>query len=135
MPDAYKPREFPAVVVHVSEDDYNVVINRGSRDGIKKGQRFLIYNLSEEEILDPETNESLGKLETVRGTGIVDHVQEKMATIISNEYYPDTKTIKKPPRGAYGLAFASIYGVEETVDPGGPKPFENPQKGDLVKPI
>ena len=57
-------------------DDYKLAINAGAKDQISLGQKFLIYSLSDEEIIDPDTNQSLGYLEIVKGTGIVTHVQE-----------------------------------------------------------
>ena len=66
-------------------DEFTLVINIGSDDEIEKGQRFLVYSISPDDIIDPDTNESLGKLEIVKGTGTVTHVQEKMATIESSE--------------------------------------------------
>lgn len=67
---------FPAKVVKVI-DDYKLVINRGEISGIREGQRMLVYNTSEEEIKDPQTGESLGYLDLVRGTGTIIFVQEK----------------------------------------------------------
>jgi len=60
-----------------------VVINRSLNDGVKKGSRFLVYALSEQDLVDPESGESLGRLEIVRGTGVAVHVQDKIATIES----------------------------------------------------
>ena len=76
-------------------DKYKVVINAGSNQGVKIGQRYLLYTLSNEDITDPDTNESLGFLEIVKGTGKVIHVQEKMCTIESDNYKVLPKTIKR----------------------------------------
>ena len=75
-------REFPALVAEVL-DEKKIIINRGSDDQIKKGDRFLIYELTKE-IMDPETHESLGRLEVSKGTGIAIQVQEKMTVIHSD---------------------------------------------------
>lgn len=58
-----------------------LVLNVGSDDGIKKDSRFLVYSIGDEDIIDPITGNSLGKLEYVKGTGHVIHLQEKMCTI------------------------------------------------------
>lgn len=72
-----------AVVAQVA-DHYNLVINKGYQHGVQIGMRFLIYSVSETEIMDPETGVSLGNLEIVKGTGTVTHAQEKMSTIRSD---------------------------------------------------
>lgn len=67
-------------VVKVVNEKTTVIINGGSKAGIKLGDRFLIYSLGED-IIDQETKENLGPLEIVKGTGRITHVQEKMATL------------------------------------------------------
>ena len=37
-------------VVDVMDDDYKIVINAGINKDVKKGQRFLVYALSNHEI-------------------------------------------------------------------------------------
>lgn len=113
-------------------DEFTVVINKGANDGIKKGQKFLIYNLAEE-IIDPDKNESLGSLEIVRGTGKVTHLQETMATLgsdMTNDLGRSVRRFKRP-------SLAAFFGpeeIEETI-PAQTIPFNNVQVGDLVKPI
>lgn len=124
------------------QDEYTVVINRGREYGIKEGARFLLYGLGEE-IIDPVTKESLGRLEIVRGIGIVTHVQDKLATVMSSKTRSPTPTIrttKRSPRvGAAGL-FASLYGSEETTveerqgEPT-PVPFDGVKDGDYARPL
>ena len=58
-------------------NDYKIVINKGSDDGVTKESRFLVYRLGNE-LFDPDTNESLGQLELVCGEGKPEHIQEKM---------------------------------------------------------
>ena len=98
---------FPATVVKVI-DHYKLAINRGKHNVIRQGQRMMVYYIDDEEILDPNTGESLGSLELVRGTGRVIFVQDKISIIESD------KIIDKLGKRL---------------------PFENPQVGDLVKPI
>jgi len=43
-------------------DEYTVVVNIGSEDGVKETHRYVIYSESEP-IVDPETGEELGSIE------------------------------------------------------------------------
>ena len=65
-------------------DERRVVLNKGSRDHISNGDRFIVFNLGGE-IHDPETGESLGILEEIKGKGEVIHVQDHMCTIQTYE--------------------------------------------------
>ncbi|AWC72601.1 hypothetical protein ACJ8HH_10165 [Serratia sp. CY32780] len=87
---------YTAKIVSVNEDEKTFVINKGSEDYIRKDDIYLIFELGDE-IIDPDTDESLGRLEIVKGTARVSHIQEKMSTIISNEYImtPERKEIKQ----------------------------------------
>lgn len=96
-----------------------LVLNVGSDDGISEGQEFLIYGLSENDIIDPATNSSLGRLELVRGTGVVDYIQDKMCILKTN-------TIRKSPTFSVTkmLAGESNY-----------VPFDSPKIGDYAREI
>lgn len=121
---------FPAKVVHV-QDEYTVAINRGYIHDIKKEQKFLVYGLSKDDIIDPDTKENLGKLEIVRGIGKVTHVQPKVSTITSSERYPGARRIIKTRSPIY-----TFQKSEEIVnEPGHLMEFEDAQVGDLAKPI
>lgn len=63
-------------------DNYQIVINKGNKDDINSNMRFLVYEEGEK-IIDPNTNESLGNLEIPKGFFKVQHIQEKMTTLIS----------------------------------------------------
>lgn len=104
-------------------DSYKVVMNAGSDQKISKGQKYLIYKVSNEEIIDPDTNKSLGFLEIVKGTGVVTHVQDNMATLESCERENSSKIIRRS--GIWG-------GTAEEVE-ASTKPFDDPQVGDLLK--
>ena len=118
---------FPATVVKVV-DEYRLAINKGTQQGIKNGQRLLIYELSEEEIIDPNSGKQLGKLEIVKGTGKVIHVQEKMSTVESDTKETDKRIIRRTLPWAFKPE-------EETVIAPYLLPFENPKVGDKAKPI
>jgi hypothetical protein len=83
MENSMNGSNYPASVVKII-DEFNVVINRGSDHGVVQGDEFVIYYEEQEDLLDPVTGESLGRLEIVRGTGFATHVQPKMTTIKSN---------------------------------------------------
>ena len=94
-------------------DEYKLVINKGTQDGVVSSDRFLIYQLGEE-LIDPDTNESLGILEIVCGEGRPEHIQEHITTIVSTK---QKKTKSKTVIRRSGIA--ALYGgeVEETYDP------------------
>jgi hypothetical protein len=127
-------------IAHV-KDSYTLALNKGSLDGIKIGQRFLVYSIGEE-IYDPDTKISLGKLEIVKGTGKVTHLQDHIATISSDMKESPTRVIRKPKIGSYyqsALAYAlANYGTTTEVEeilPADRVPFVDPTIGDISKPI
>ncbi|MEK6375183.1 MAG: hypothetical protein AABO58_21120 [Acidobacteriota bacterium] len=123
---------FPGRVIKVL-NDYKVVINRGASDGIKKNMALLIYGLSREELKDPETGENLGKLEIVRGTGVVAHVQDRMATVESNKKSTPSKTVVRRNMGPF--APLGMGTEQETVtDEPEQLPFDGAAEGDYVRP-
>jgi len=124
-----KEKTFPAIVVNVI-DSCKLAINRGKIHALKEGQRLLVYRLSIQEIQDPNTGESLGYLEIVKGTGRVIHLQEKMCTIESDRKR-SRQRVNKPNK----LSVSYLFGedVIETFDE--LIPFEEPEIGDMVKPI
>lgn len=152
---------FPATVVKVI-DDYKLVINKGETSGIKEGQRMMVYHIDDEEILDLHTGESLGHLELVIGTGKIIFVQDKIS-IVESDKKPDIdlnklsyliiEYLQKPrelselsyiPLTASGIEYLAKKELQSTrerelksmIDKLGKRlPFENPQVGDLVKPI
>ena len=93
-------------IVHVSDDNCDVSLNVGSINGVQEGDKFLVYSLSDHEIVDPDTGESLGYLEFVKGTGEVVHVQT--GSTVEEIVQDDNR---------------------EQI------PFDNPHVGDLAKPI
>lgn len=61
-------------------DRYKVVINRGHEHGVKLGMRFVIYEPGEN-ILDPDTGESLGEYEYIKAKVKVIDVNQKYSTL------------------------------------------------------
>ena len=60
-------------------DRSTVVINRGSKDGVKLRMKFVIF-AEADDVTDPQTGKPLGKWELVKGYVQAAHVQEAMAT-------------------------------------------------------
>lgn len=105
-------------------DEYKIVINKGANDGVMLGSVYLVYKIGEE-LFDPDTQESLGQLEIVRGKGKVIYVQERMCTIESSE----TERRRKRRSSSYQLALSGFIDNYEEID----KPFDKPQIGDIAK--
>lgn len=55
----------------------HVILSAGSQHGVREGMVFVIYQLGDP-IIDPETLESLGQLEIIKGRVKVYHVQDKL---------------------------------------------------------
>lgn len=126
-------------VVSTNEDGMSLVLNVGSVDSISAGQRFLIYGEGDE-LFDPITKESLGRLEIVRGTGKAVHVQERMTTVRSDAKSEASRTIRKrrhdtSPFGMTSLSgFLGLDELEEII-PKDSLPFDGAEKGDKARPI
>ncbi len=116
---------YPATVVEIV-DKNRVVINRGSLHNIKIGTEFMIYSISDEDIIDPTSGQSLGKLEYPKDTGEVINVQENLATIETNMETEASRVIKKDPL---------FYGREQIEVNYKKIPFDYPEIGDKAKPI
>ena len=58
-------------------DESALIINRGAKQGVKAGMRFAVF-AEVEEVTDPDSGETLGKWELVKGVVAAAHVQEKM---------------------------------------------------------
>ena len=130
-PKEHQRADTPVIVYVI--DDLKLAINKGSLDGVRKGQKYVVYGLSESTIQDPITKKDLGQLEIVRGTGVVVHVQGSMSTIRSLEKdLTKHKLIRRPHIG-----LAALYGPEEETITGPDEflPFDSPEVGDFARPI
>ena len=95
--------------------DSQLVLNAGENHGIQKGDEFIVYGLSNNEIIDPATQRSLGKLELYRGTGQIIYVQDTMSII------------QALPSASFARVSAAISGTTTAT-------FDNATRGDYVKP-
>ena len=88
-------------------NERRLILNIGSADDIMMEDTFVVFCL-EEEIFDPETKESLGKLENIKGKGKVVHVQAHICTIETYEVdmmtTPPTRSIS-----LFGTAKENFY--------------------------
>lgn len=110
-----------------------LVINMGSDEGVQEGNKFLVYRLGDE-VIDPDTKETLETLEIIIGKGKAIHVQRKITTI-------ETTTVKRTTVRTEGSGILNMvmpgrfanYPVTETREE--TLPFELPLVGDLVRRI
>ncbi len=122
-----------AVVAKVI-DDFHVVLNRGRIHGVQEGDKYQIYYLGDEDIIDPETNKSLGKLEYIVGVGKVTNVQDNMCILESSEYAKGrTKKIVKKSNPMLMHAWGDGATTEETIDPPEWLEFQNPERGQRAR--
>lgn len=114
-------------------DDFTVVINAGTVDGISQGNVVMVYDI-DGTVKDPDTGETLGELEIVKGTGVVTNAQERFSTVVSNmdDDAPIKVMKKNHPSEMARLARSFGYSTVEQI-PVKKKKFENPKVGSLVK--
>ena len=118
-------------------DSYTFVLNRGSAQGVKVGDQYLIFCLGEN-ISDPDTGEDLGALEVVRGRAKVVHVQEKIATLESSEKETIPGKLRKIRRKpGPGLWVLGTGAREEEIEEGTEvrRRIINVEIGDMARPI
>lgn len=107
----------PATVVRVL-DARTVVINKGSHDGVKLGDRFLVYSIDPHVMRDPNTGQELGHLEIVKGNARAIHVQDRMTTL----------------RGSTGMTYSALQVISGGEPVFTPADFESAKVGDLARP-
>lgn len=113
-------------------DNQTLVINKGSKDGIRENFTFLVYYLDDEDVIDPITGKNLGKIEYVVGRGKPKHIQDNMTTItcIDKQRRNITRIVKEsnPLFGVLSNKKEEIT-EPEIID----LDFENPKVGNRVK--
>ena len=121
------PRPFPGQVADII-DEYTLVINRGKKDDVIIGQRFIVYKLTEREIIDPETGKKLGNYEHFTGSGKIVLVTDEWSTLESNmkiESQNQDLLLNWPGIGIRSSEWRKANKLT---------PFDFPKKGDYVKP-
>jgi len=111
-----------------------IVINRGSSHGITGESKFIVFEMGAE-IKDPDSGESLGQLEIVKGKAEAKHVQEKMSTLRSFERKKVPRDRQRPvssdlPSSSF-VGFPRFETVTEEVEVSAP--FVDVKEGDLVR--
>jgi hypothetical protein len=98
---------YPIQVVKVMGD--TAIINRG-QGGVAPGEVYAVFQAGEE-LIDPQSGESLGSMETEVGLGRVTEVKPKFAflkmatgALEEGKAYVVRKTNKRPPAAASGKA-------------------------------
>jgi len=93
--------------------DTQVVLAAGSENGVEEGKEFIIFQFSDP-IPDPETGESLGQLEFVKGRVVVTHVQDKVS-VATTKTRQVTRRIPPVSESASVSRLLGGYDVSETV--------------------
>jgi len=122
-------------VAAVLYEGEQLVINRGELHGIRVGQRFVVYGLGDE-MLDPATGKSLGRLEIVKGSGKAIHVQPSMTTIETDRKRPG-KSVTRRVRPQTTYLFSSMMEPEAITEtePDILIPFAGAEVGDFARPV
>lgn len=122
-------------------DPYTIVATPTESSVYSSGKEYLIVGMGEE-IQDPDTGESLGRLEVVRGIVKVEHKQDKLITMKSSRYtrsndQREIKKIKRDPRSGGIATWVSGGGTEEieTITPGESRlnALDQVEVGDKIK--
>lgn len=103
-------------------DDFRVVINKGTNDGVEIGQRYFIIKIGDE-VFDPDSGESLGRVEIIKGKGEVTHAQGKISTLQTIEKHEIRRKINN--------VYAMMQGIQEISRE--PKAFIDPEVGDIAR--
>ena len=124
-------------------NDHTIVINAGENKGIKENQKFQIIGKKGKEVKDPDTGESLGRLDELKGyvfaTTIYPNMTIATSPARSTMGLPDSLT--KMTAGIYQTTLFSSYHEPLNVDPnqitGGFSPKESSPivVGDIVVPV
>ncbi len=67
-----------------------VLLNVGTKDGVKEGMNFVIISIGEQ-VIDPATREKLGAIETIKGKITITLTQERFSrarTLITEHSVP-----------------------------------------------
>lgn len=99
-------------------DDYHIVINAGSKDGITQDDNFKIINKQGEPINDPETGDFLGYLNTVKDYVKAKDVHEKMTVCeslrtVEYDFSTILNPLKRVEKKRLNVDLSQITGGEE----------------------
>ncbi|MBB3956289.1 MULTISPECIES: hypothetical protein [Novosphingobium] len=112
------------------KDSERVLINAGSTNGITVGQRVVVFGVGPE-IVDPVTQESLGRFEVVRGIGKIASVMDRMAVVECTDIQQDRKVVK----GSSLLSPRSMFSEPDVETITIRLPFQSVALGDLIRKV
>ena len=93
-----------------------IVVNAGSNDGLEVGDNLeIIDKFGDEPIVDPDTGESLGTLDLIKGNVIVSKVYPHMAIADSPKVSPLLQAMR--PGLLSSPLYGSSYQEDLNVDP------------------
>lgn len=101
-------------------DETRLMLNVGSAHGVKPGMHFVVFEEGED-VTDPETGESLGKMELVKAEVVVEHVQERMSLASApmlKEEDPDSTVLSARLARVRQVAPGSVRRAKLVVNPG-----------------
>ena len=110
-------------------DDDRWVLNAGLGAGVQSDDRFVVFELGED-IVDPESGESLGALELVKGHLRVVHVQARMA--IAALESTEQAAPPRQPQVLSAILARTATGAPSKPEGGRPSSVE-PRVGDHVR--
>jgi len=120
-----------AKVIKVLEDGMTLIINKGRKDGIKKGMKFKVFERTNEKLYDPDTGEFLGILELPKGIGEIVEVEERYSFLESRNYERKETEINIPPIFRGVEEYIKMLHGEKRIEIIH-KPFKNPKVGDIA---
>lgn len=86
-------------------DECTVIINRGASAGVKEGMKFVIF-VEGDSVKDPDSGESLGTWEIVKGYVSAAHIQEKISVCIVSQ--PEEKDSPRSPSKTLSSAMVEV---------------------------
>jgi hypothetical protein len=92
-------------------DNERIIVNVGYNDGVVKGMKFYIFSEGDE-VNDPETNISLGRIEIIKHRVIVIQVQDKFSIMRSNEFF--SPPVERFFIGSTASRKMRTFNIEET---------------------
>lgn len=77
-------------------DEYTLIINAGSNDGVNIDDKFQILDKKGNKVIDPDTKEVIGKLDLIKDTVTVTEVYEKMSVCSSKSVIKQNNILNAP---------------------------------------
>lgn len=121
--------------------DRELIINRGSADGVEQGMYFYIKG-EPDEIIDPDTNEQLGKIAHIKVVVRADEVADKLC--IAHTFRTRRIQVSEAVEGGslYGSVGASLNPLAKSLQPPRQAQYEekvetlrlDPKKGRPINP-